>query len=175
MKIYADLFITVKDKDGNIKYKDIRPVNSFVENFFKLFYNRIRGSLPAVPVTKTDNTATTLLLDTCTATANITTYGIIVGTGTTPVSFTDTKLMDPISGTLLYYGVTEVSDAIQYGSAYQLLIGRPFTNNSGSQVTITEIGIVTVDLALFVRDLLNPSVTIAPSEIVVFEYAIRLL
>lgn len=81
-----------------------------------------------------------------TAGAGTSTYGIQVGTGTTPVSISDFKLVSQIAhGTgagQLQYGATSVDTYAVSGNRAFFNVQRLFTNNSGSDITVNEVGLV---------------------------------
>ena len=81
-----------------------------------------------------------------TAGAGTSAYGIQVGTGTNPVTIDDYKLQSQIAhGTgagQLQYGATSVDAyAVSSGKAF-FNVQRLFTNNSGGDITVKEIGLV---------------------------------
>lgn len=72
--------------------------------------------------------------------------GIVVGTGTNAVAIDDIALQIPIingsgAGELQYSNMEQVSNFQVSGSNCYYEIRRAFTNNSGSDITINEIGI----------------------------------
>jgi len=81
-----------------------------------------------------------------------TAWGPVVGTGTTPVAITQTALTTQIGHGVgagqLQYGAVSVGLPQTLGSTRQFTIARTFTNNSGADITVNEVG-------LYSRDLLN--------------------
>jgi hypothetical protein len=110
------------------------------------------------------------------------TFGIIVGTGTTPVSVTDYKLASKIAhgngaGQLYHYS-TVISDPTINGLGVEQKFTRLFINNSGDPITINEIGFVvktSVDLFLtmIIRDIITSPVIIPHNNSCSIEYSIK--
>jgi len=104
-------------------------------------------------------------------------YGIVVGTGTTPVSPTDYKLENQIPhGTgsgQLYYKAVSLPSLIVTESGVVQKIQREFENRSTADVTVNEIGIVVLTSVgqpvLVFRDVLSSSVTIPSGSTSFFE------
>jgi hypothetical protein len=73
-------------------------------------------------------------------------WGIQVGTGTNPVTISDYKLQSKIShGTgsgQLQYGAVSVGTVAIVGTSAQFTIARTFTNSSGADITVNEVGLV---------------------------------
>lgn len=81
----------------------------------------------------------------CFAAANDSTHSIVVGTGDTPVAITDYKLATQIAhgagaGQLNYGATTKIAPATLADKRYWSLV-RPFTNGSGSTITVKEVGL----------------------------------
>jgi hypothetical protein len=74
------------------------------------------------------------------------TWGIQVGTGTSSVGIEDYKLASKIShGTgsgQLQYGAVSVGNVAIVGTSAQFTIARTFTNNSGADITVNEVGLI---------------------------------
>ena len=73
-------------------------------------------------------------------------YGIVVGLGTNAVTNTDYKLQTPIlnhgsGGTQLLFGQTKGTATEIMGANVDYIIHRIITNNSGSTITLKEMGI----------------------------------
>lgn len=73
-------------------------------------------------------------------------YGIVVGTGTNAVAIDDyalqTKIAHGGSTDQLVYSVTTVDNAVvQLSDQVYILISRTFTNNSGGDITVNEVGL----------------------------------
>lgn len=73
-------------------------------------------------------------------------WGTVIGTGTNAVTIADTKLQTQIasgvSANQLIYGIQQYSAGpYTSGSSRYFLIGRTFTNISGGNITVQEMGI----------------------------------
>jgi len=111
-------------------------------------------------------------------------YGIVVGTGTTSVSLDDYNLASQIkNGTgagQLKYGATEKYDYSEQGSnVVDLGVKRSFTNNSGSSITINEIGLIAMVgdgnlnyYVLLMRDVISAT-TVPDGGVVTVTYYVR--
>ena len=98
-------------------------------------------------------------------------YFIDVGKGTTEPAINDYSLSDTISSSSISRGTSSSS----YTSTGNLIITRPFTNNSAEDITITELGMfVTVSSYTYMlaRILLDVPRTITPNETATFSYVV---
>jgi hypothetical protein len=117
------------------------------------------------------------------------TYGIVVGSGSTPVSPTDYKLASQIShgtgtGQLDYEPQTTTSSYSDTSS--YLEIARSFVNKSGGDVTVREVGLIARNYwkdaggvrndvkFLVARDVLPTPVTVKPLGSLTVRYRITL-
>jgi len=73
-------------------------------------------------------------------------YGILVGTGASPVNVSDFAMQTLIAhgdtSTKLNYGAVSVGAVAIVGSTAKFTIARTLTNNSGADINVTEIGLV---------------------------------
>jgi len=111
-------------------------------------------------------------------------YGIVVGTGTTPVDELDYKLESQIEhGTgsgQLYYGNTSV-ESISYDT-FSFRIIRTFTNESGASIQVNEIGLImdwqiqdgSHHYALLARDVLDTPANVGDGQTLTVRYIISL-
>jgi len=149
MNKYGEIELVVTDREGNVIERKIEPMHSLVSNakcVFKLVSN---GSTTVRPI----GVASDITLELYKATNNRwydslirapsgdDNFGILVGSGTTPVSITDTNLASKIpngtsSGRLVYGATSIVASDVDY-----IQWQRSFTNNSGASVTVNEIGL----------------------------------
>lgn len=162
--------IELYDKDGGLLWSDERESRSLLLNFAKALY----GCFKAAGGESLDTSGLQMsasIVDQDGATKTIATlwyastavaggggvvmamgapsgddsYGIIVGSGSTPVSYSDYRLASKIphgsSAGQLNYGTHSVS--ISAGSTSSFVeVSRAFTNVSGSTVVVREVGIV---------------------------------
>ena len=74
------------------------------------------------------------------------TFGIQVGTSATAVTRDDYALTvlvaHGVAATQLEYGTCVVSDIVAVSGGYKITVSRVFTNNSGGNITVKEIGLV---------------------------------
>ena len=104
-------------------------------------------------------------------------YGIVIGTGIAPVTISDNNLGTKIPNTTANHGI--VTFAAEYPSASQsrAVISRVFTNNSGSQLNITEVGLyvsLTAGQACIERTLYSVSVPNLMSVIISYRFSVYL-
>lgn len=143
MKI--ELFINILGVDKNGKQVLLRSerANSFVGNFAKASFSTFTGL--GNDAVATNGVTRSVLLGNIYADAANSTYGIVLGTGTTTVTINDYKLQTQIahgatSGTLEYGSHTSTVPTV-VGNYCKWLVGRIFTNSSGAPITVYESGI----------------------------------
>jgi len=108
--------------------------------------------------------------------------GVVVGSGTTAVTPTDTKLETKIahgtgSGQLVYLGCGLKPVVISGSDAYIDLV-RFFENQSGGDVTINEVGIYAIGATqqwgfCICRDVLSSSITVGDGQLLKVRYRIK--
>ncbi|MCR6691590.1 MAG: hypothetical protein MRT15_04300 [archaeon YNP-LCB-003-016] len=177
--------ILVKDENGKIVKYGRHEMHSFLNNFLKFLEAFMRSNgTGSVTITDTGGTGRTvygthrdILFHAqmgVLAPDNDDTYGIIVGSGTTPVNLNQYALVSKIShgtgsGQLDYNPITVDDynvDTSVSPPVYRLRFVRSFANASGATVTINEVGIVVRyrcnnDLRFLVaRDVLPTSYTV---------------
>ena len=137
------------DKNGNLISEYEHEANSLVRQFIQVLQihfsqtgQYIKTTAGASPTTTADSANFRI-----TAGAGDATFGIVVGTGTTAVAITDYVLQTLIahgggSGQLSYGAVSVDTNILTSGSTDWFTISRSFTNGSGSDITIEEIGLI---------------------------------
>ena len=135
------------------------PANSLVKQFLQILKVRFSYVTLSSAVRDTGNTLRTYTYNTYSlrinAGAGVTTHGIVVGTGTDAVTISDYKLQTLIehgngAGQLSYGAVLfDNTDVTVSGSACYYDIKRVLTNNSGGNITVTEVGLYSVDSAYY--------------------------
>ena len=110
------------------------------------------------------------------------TFGIVVGTGNTPVTADDYNLESKIAhgtdaGQLSYGAVTLYDPVVVDGNTVKQQIIRSFTNNSGTDITVNEIGLIVKTsgdnyLVMIIRDVIN-SLTIPDGGKCMIRYYIK--
>ena len=190
--------ITIKDAQGHI-VKTIRErlSHSFVKAFMQMLevatahqYNGGSTS-PTIPDTGNTNRALALGLQQYYAyfallgPVAINTYGIVVGTGTNAESVTDYALQTIIAhgngAGQLSYGVGAYVTSTVSGSDVLLVFNRTFTNGSGGDITINEIGMYcsAIDSGTVqryfcvIRDKLAAGVTVSNGQTCTVQYTLK--
>jgi len=183
MKYEINLKTVVKDRNGKIISENEQKCNSYVKNFLLLLNAGFRISTSSVVDTggTVQNTGakahysngwcnfggytiTTYGGWSALAGAGDDTFGIVVGTGDTPVTADDYNLASKIAhGTdagQLSYGAVTLYDPFVSDYTVKQRIARSFTNNSGADITVKEIGLIvktSVDnyLVMIIRDVIT--------------------
>jgi len=137
-------------EDGKLKYDSgLQESHSFVIQFMQHLELMVRGNTSgsAYDINGTERYLASPEVDWLRigSIMNSSTYGIVCGTGTTAPTNTDYKLESQCThgtGTnqLLHTGHT-FGDTAVVGDNVDYTFGRPFTNQSGSTITVSEIGI----------------------------------
>ena len=150
-KIEAFYTLEVKDKNGKTVSKVTKPCKSFVLQFLQLLECQF---YPSVNVTIKDTSnvgqSATDAQYNFNAEAGVTdvTKGIVVGTGTTPVTSNDyvmeTLIAHGVGATQLSYGATSKVTTAVVGANVDFQLIRTFNNGSGSTINVTEIGLYSV-------------------------------
>jgi hypothetical protein len=141
-----NVLIHVEDEHGR------RIVSKKAQTLLTAFYKTLYAHMARGGVSIVDTTGVSRMLSDHTTNFSVkavsgdTSFGIVVGTATTPVSITDYKLGALIShgtgaGQLLYGGV-DVTDIEIIGNMARFYITRLLTNNSGVDITVNEVGLV---------------------------------
>lgn len=169
------LRMVVRDPDGKIISDTGRkPSKSFVIQFLEFIY----AMGPGLPRNATDiNGAETQIYDHDAACSlNFRMKGllatddmsIIIGTGDTAVANTDfkleTQLTEGVGAGNISYGVGTVTPTAVVGANVDLELKRPFTNLTGSTITVKEVGIYADSfwggIHCIIRDVLGASVDV---------------
>jgi len=214
--IDVSLTVIVKDKDGKMIKQHKQHSHSFVSNFLSIlasslatsynepisnnsygyYYKITNGNYAAY----SPNVFSINLLFDLDDSANDSTYGIVVGTGTATPTPNDYALGNQIvNGTgsgQLVYNAHNISPAPQTigssafltitttptsgilpvsGNTTSWQISRTFQNQSGASITVSEVGIYTgtpTGNALIVHDLLSSPITIPNNAVLTIVYTI---
>lgn len=132
-------------KDGKIiKRYPWKKANSLLKGFIQALAAQMSDI--SQTITDTGNigraSAKSLYNLTCNAGAGATTFGLLIGTNSTPVIMTDYKLGTPVTTNIAHGNVTfavENPDA----NTWRLAIARTFTNNTGSALGVEEAALYT--------------------------------
>lgn len=157
MILKAIIKTEVKDDKGIIVHEDEHDANSFVIAFLDMLYGGMGQVVVGIPDTSNTSRAvsyggsTGLSYQVPMKNFNVlggvadNTYGIVVGTGSAAVTITDYKLGTIIvNGTgsgQLNYLTTSVTAPLTSGSSRSFKIVRSFTNQSGANITVNEVGL----------------------------------
>lgn len=185
----------IKDFNGKILKKSRkRRSHSFVKQFIQYLYFAASSSETISSVVDTSNTSRTLtnwgsssswgITFNISTVGAVSTYGIVVGTGSTAVTIDDYKLATQVaqgtsSGQLehstMVYGAP-ATDAS--GTTFRLT--RDFTNNSGGNIILNEVGVIiagydgsSTRYFLIIRDILSPTITVNNLTTLTINYNLR--
>jgi hypothetical protein len=159
----------LRDPKGRIVKRGRQPMKSWVKAWLQLLYAYFSQTSTTIIDTSGSSRSTSggswIIVN---APAGNTAYGIVVGSSDTPVSRDDYKLASQIlHGTglgQLMYGAMSFDAPAAYGTGYLFRAIRVFTNDSGADVTVKEIGIYIYLAAGYyfciIRDVLTTPVTI---------------
>jgi len=196
--------VEVRDKSGKLTYKRRYKAKSWLTQFIKILKGQFatrwgttvgHGNTTVVDIVGSTRSIPNHSDSTRSYTTNISTLGdagdeyqgIVVGKGTTPNSLNTYKLASPIShGTgagQLSYGAMNVEEVTNpSGNTLSFRLIRTFTNQSGADITVYEIGLVAkfVDADgygrpfLLARDVLPSPVTVANGATLTVRYIVSL-
>ena len=190
MKYEIKLKTVIKDRNGKIISEHEQKCNTYVKNFLLLLNSAFK--LDSSPVVDTGGTARNAGAryywsrwcdGNCTvagcggwsalAGEGDDTFGIVVGTGNTPVTADDYNLESKIAhGTdagQLSYNETILYGPFVTGTAVVQVFRRQFTNNSGTDITVNEIGLIVKTsydnyLVMIIRDVLDTPKTVPAGD-----------
>lgn len=144
---YGTLRAIQRTPGGEIVREHEQPVDSYVENFLKMA-QAVWGDTQVSGVTETDGTTSTLEQPSTVGSAfrfdigsGSTAAGILIGSDGTDETITDTTLGSQLT-TNITHAATIISGTSVSGSTVSLTVTRTFTNNTGSSITINEVGLV---------------------------------
>ena len=174
----------LRDRYGTVKFRQRKPIRSFLLNWSKALYGMTYSVANSGVITLADTGGTGRKFPKLNATSTPffrfrnasgdTSYGILVGNGTAEVSLDDCALASLIPhgteiGQLYYYETLTTYFTDSDRTFFHVY--RDITNRSEDSVTVSEIGLAfrhdTPDGAfrfLILRDLLDPAVTLAPGD-----------
>jgi hypothetical protein len=157
----------LRDHKGRIVKRGKMPMKSWVKQWIiSLYCNFVNAQQTATDTSGVSRTGwiSTAALN---APAGNASYGIVVGTSDTPVTRDDYKLGNQIahgnSTGQLTYGAVSIDAPVTYGTGYLIRVTRVFTNNSGADITVKEIGVYSYNnynYFCIIRDVLTTPVTI---------------
>ena len=172
--------IQVAEGDKVIKKTGKRRCHSFLKQFaqYMLFHNSLNGSMTMLDTSNTARSLTTPFNLATLADSGTVTYGLVLGSNGTAVTVSDYKL-----NTLIAHGTS--SGQLQYSAC---VVGAPtwdattnyftftrvFTNGSGGNVTVAEIGLYAIATYTYcmMRDVLASPITLANGQNLTLNYTI---
>jgi len=187
-QLFIDL--EVRDKDGNVIQKFRQPGKSFLWNLIGLLWQLFQGNSSVNLYEPSITTGSATCQSTCSvpvqgsyfsveAPAGTTQYGILIGSGNESNTTSVCSLYSPITSGVSY-GATSVSSQLTINSTQGTIsftITRQFQNNSGSSITVAEVGIAIQGNGCYpvlARDVLSSPVTVPNGGTLTVTYTIQL-
>jgi len=192
----AYITLIVKDRNGKTIYRKRMASKSWVGNIMGLISALLGGVTTGTSsVTVYCGTTRVDLVDVygnsrginlCfgSSSATVVSSLIVVGSGDTPVSLSDYKIVSEItsgsgSGQLVYGSVQVTS--LSRGDVWSVSISRTFTNLSGAPVTVKEVGLFirlpistsTIVSFMFARDVIPGGITVPNGGVLTVIYTIQ--
>ncbi|RLG80404.1 MAG: hypothetical protein DRO40_11225 [Thermoprotei archaeon] len=181
----AYIELEVRDKNGKLIKKHRQPAHSWVKNFMNIL--RYGFANHDVPCTKQDGSTVSITINASlgwflrvTAGAGDDSHGLMVGNGSKAFEVDDYSLDSKIphgsNANQLVYGETTVENVVDDGSKLYFRIIRTFSNNSGSSITVTEVGLAVAgadNKPLIARDVLDSPVTVPNGGTLTVRYIIQ--
>lgn len=174
----------IYDPDGTLVAHRSQHMDSYVIAWIKILLVQL-GSSETTTATDTGGTSRTLGVSAlawgCNALINDDTFGIVVGTGSSAVTLTDTRLGGKIShGTgvnQLSYAAVQFDQAVTVDPTTYFRVKRQLTNNTTGSITINEIGIYAKGnssghIFLTIRDIVSGGFIVSGSQTVEAFYTI---
>lgn len=194
----AYLTVVVRDRD-RIIYGKRQRVRSFLSNWVKALYGlmTIRVDQSAVYVVNTGGVsreypylcAVSVPVFKVNSGEGDSSFGIKFGSGTTPPTVDDYNLESPIehgtsSGQLYYYSTSVYYEVLS--DRVKLYISRSANNQSGSPITVSEVGVIfnysynnagvcLPTKVLILRDLIDPAITLDVGQTISVTYTLEFL
>jgi len=188
MNVKAYLKIKVIDGNGKCIYYRRYRSRSFVVNFLRTIFTNLSGqsinnvntSGGSYSIGTTDN----IIVNDG---SNDDSYGILIGKGTSAPNIIDSNLSQVISNGAsvgqMQYSAVSVTGAVTNTSTNTgyITVTRTFTNNSGSSITVSEVGLVawsgnnfqTNQYYLIIHDLLPSPITVPNGSSLSISYEIQ--
>lgn len=158
MKFQCYYRLAIFDADGNVVRTQEAECKSFIRQIIDLMYIQFRQTSYSIKDISGGTTARGPAYANGRASAA---YGPIIGTGATPVTISDyaldSMIADGSGAGQMVHGFSAVSmPTTPVSGTRSNTIERAFTNNSGSQITVAEIGLTVrvISTYLVIRDVL---------------------
>lgn len=149
MKVKVSLTTELFDRDGKLLWRRKRRSKSFVKAFLAILLQQMSSGILMVTTEDVTGTTYTIIIHAinffCRLGAADSSYGLVVGSGTTPVTATDFKLATQIvhgaaNGQLSHSAVLASALTIAHPNV-SFTIWRDFTNNTLATITVKEEGL----------------------------------
>jgi len=147
VKLRMRLDVVVRNARGKVTFRGHKTVRSYVLAMDDLLYVQMANQTQVIP--DIGNTPRSISADAqalrCTAGVGVTTSGTRLGTGTNAVAITDYALQTAIAqgsgaGQLMHSNESYTAP-VTVGSSRQFTLARVFTNKSGGNITVHEVGL----------------------------------
>jgi hypothetical protein len=177
IKIYVAL--REYNPEGKLQKEYIQEANSLVSNFFGIFVYMARNNATPSGITIKDTTntgRTTGIGFNIQASTGLDTFGIVVGTNATAVTIGDyalgTKIAHGVGSGQLQYATNSPNTATGTNPITWVQT-RNFTNNSGAEIAIAEVGIISYSTyyTLLERTVLSNAFPVANNATCVVQYS----
>ena len=156
----AVLELTVRKKDGTIREQRVRKAESFVRQFLDLLMMQaaMTNEMSWHEIRDVGNILRAIAFSGLTfatnGAANDDTYGVMVGTGNTAPTINDhaleTKIDDGVAAGEMQYGGVTYGLPTASATESHFTITRDFSNASGGDITVEEIGIYVKAMAAWI-------------------------
>jgi hypothetical protein len=181
--IYIDGII--KEGDKIVRKVRKQKGHSFVKQFAQyLLRNMVNQSITVKDIGNNSRTLSTsyFINANTNAGATITTYGLVIGSNATAVTINDytlnTQIAHGITAGTLQYSAMAIGAPTSDATSNYFVMTRVFTNGSGGNVSINEIGIYVYDDSstycfCFSRDILTSTITLTNGQNLTLNYTIK--
>jgi len=189
MNVKAYLKIKIIDENGKCTYYRRYRSRSFVANFLRVIFTNLSRQSTS-NVNTSGGSYSIAIYDSMAVNdgSNDDSYGILIGSGTSAPNIIDDNLSQVISNGAsvgqMQYGAVSVTGAVTNTSTNSgyITVTRTFTNNSGSSITVSEVGLVawsenqpiqTNQYYLIIHDLLPSPITVPNGSSLSISYEIQ--
>jgi len=135
---------TIFDKNGALlEDREFEEAHSLLPNILKVLYVYLSQVAGYGVITSGAGAAISVNVAWLSVNAadNTTNYGILIGSGTTAPAFTDYSMTSQ-TVTSVYHRVVNFAINNPTANSIEIIISRTFQNNTGSILTISEVGLV---------------------------------
>ena len=182
--------LEVRDRYGNVIQRHKQEGKSFLWNLMGLLWQLFQGDTSVNLYEPSSTTGSASCTTTCSvpvqgsyfsvqAPSGTTQYGILIGSSNQSNSTSVCSLYSPLTSGI-DYGATSVASQLNVNSTQDTIsftITRQFTNNSGSSITVQEVGIAIQGNGCYpvlARDVLSSAVTVPNGGTLTVTYTIEL-